>query len=139
MAWTRAEVLPYSPVKTPIAVAIFLVVVILSGCASRRTTASDGRIEETLTVRIVNRNWADMRVYIERDGLRVVLGLVTSGSTETFAAPREMTGAAATLRLIGDPVGSALVFDSGPFTADRGQTVEWTIRVRPAQSGLSVH
>ncbi len=88
--------------------------------------------------RIINRNWADMRVAVERDGMSATLGLVPSGRTETFAAPLGIAGEGS-LRLIGDPVGSRLAFATEPFRVDPGQVVEWTIRVRPAQSSLTIH
>ena len=108
------------------------------GCISDRETAARPS-SEGIAIRIVNRNWADMRVYLERDGVRALLGIVTSGKTADFPAPRDMTAAAGTLRLIGDPVGSQIVFASESFRVDPGQTVEWTIRVRPAYSGITIH
>jgi hypothetical protein len=89
-------------------------------------------------IHIVNRNWADMRVSLERDGLRSILGVVTTGSTSSFAAPLGFVTGGSSLRLIGDPIGSRLAFASEAFTADPGQTVEWTIRVQPAQSSLVI-
>jgi hypothetical protein len=123
-----------------ILLAAFLGIILaaLAGCASSaETAASPGT--EVLTIRVVNRNWADMRVYLERDGLRDFLGMVTTGTTASFSAPPDMTAAAGSLRLIGDPVGSRLVFASEWFVAEPGRTVEWTIRVRPAYSSLVVH
>lgn len=94
---------------------------------------------EALTIRVVNRNWADMRVYLEREGLRDLLGVVTTGTTASFSAPPDMAAAAGSLRLVGDPIGSRLVFESERFVAEPGRTVEWTIRVRPDYSTLVVH
>jgi hypothetical protein len=108
------------------------------GCISGRETAPPPS-PETITIRIVNHNWADMRVYLERGGVRDLLGVVTAGTSADFPAPRDLTAAAGDLRLVGDPVGSRLVFASEPFRVDPGRTVEWTIRVRPAYSGITIH
>ena len=79
-----------------------------------------------------------MRIYIERDGLRSLLGVVTTGSTASFEAPLDFVSGGGSLRLIGDPIGSRLAFATEAFTADPGQTAEWTIRVQPAQSSLVI-
>lgn len=107
-------------------------------CASRPPAAPSPE-DGVFTVRIVNRNWADMRVYLGREGQRAFLGLVTSGAAVTFPAPADMARAATAIRLVAEPVGSADVFVSEPFLADPGRTVEWTIRVRPEQSSTLVH
>lgn len=107
-------------------------------CASQGdTTATPG--PEVLTIRVDNRNWADMRVSLERDGFREFLGVVTTNTTASFPAPPDMTAAAGSLRLVGDPIGSRVVFTSEWFLPGPGQTVEWTIRVRPENSSLVVH
>jgi hypothetical protein len=110
----------------------------VAGCASRGEAEAQA-VSQDVTIRIINRNWADMRVYLERDGVRDLLGVVTSGKSADFPAPRDLTTAAGSLRLIGDPVGSRLVFASESCGGDPGQTVEWTIRVRPAYSGITIH
>ncbi|MFN2419830.1 MAG: hypothetical protein ABR527_00370 [Gemmatimonadota bacterium] len=109
------------------------------GCGARDETLDRPTASEPPVIRVINRNWADMRVYLARDGARALLGFVTTGSTTTFPAPRDLTGAAGELRLVADPVGSALVFRSEPFRLDPGRVVEWTIRVRPAYSSIVVY
>jgi hypothetical protein len=108
-----------------------------AGCTARGSTE---RVppDAPVTIQVVNRNWADMRVSIERDGLRALLGVVTTGSTSAFAAPLDFLTGGGSLRLIGDPIGSRLAFASEAFAAQPGQTVEWTIRVQPAQSSLVI-
>jgi hypothetical protein len=111
---------------------------VLSACGVRE--AGQGGVSTApVTIRIVNRNWADMRVYLQRNGARGLLGVVTSGATADFTAPPDLDTPGATLRLVADPIGSTVAFASEPFQVAPGQTVEWTIRTRPAQSGVTVH
>lgn len=79
-----------------------------------------------------------MRIYLARDGLRSVLGVVTTGTRTSFEAPPDFVTGGGALRLIGDPIGSTVSIETEAFTADAGQTVEWTIRVPPEQSSLVI-
>ena len=117
--------------------AFLLTFLLGAGCATSGSGEPPPR-DAPLTISIVNRNWADVRVYIERDGLRSLLGVVTTGSTSSFEAPLDFVSGGGSLRLIGDPIGSRLAFATEAFAADPGQTVEWTIRVQPAQSSLVI-
>jgi hypothetical protein len=107
------------------------------GCGARGETFE--RASEPPVIRIVNRNWADMRVYLTRDSARAFLGFVTTGRTEDFVASPDLIGAAGEVRLFADPVGSNRVFRSEPFQLEPGRIVEWTIRVNPVHSSLVVH
>lgn len=112
----------------------------IAGCGARGETLGRPEASEAAPViRVVNQNLIDMEVYLTRDGTRSLLGLVTAGSTSTFPVPSDMIGAAGDLRLIADPVGSALDFSSERFQVDPGQVVEWTIRARPTSSSLAVY
>lgn len=111
----------------------------IAGCSARGETLGRPEASEAPVIRVVNQNLIDMEVYLTRDGTRTLLGLVTAGSTSTFPVPSDMIGAAGDLRLIADPVGSALDFSSEWFQVDPGRVVEWTIRARPASSSLVVY
>lgn len=117
--------------------AFLLTFLLGAGCATRGSSEPRPR-DAPLTISIVNRNWADMRIYLARDGLRSLLGVVTTGSRSSFDAPLDYVTGGGSLRLIGDPIGSTVSFETEGFTADPGQTVEWTIRVQPAQSSLVI-
>ena len=93
--------------------------------------------DEDAFVRIVNRNWADVRIYADRGGARSLLGAVTTGRTETFRVPPELVGSG-DLRLIADPVGAAVEFASEPFLPSEGRTAEWTIQNLPQNSTLII-
>lgn len=110
-----------------------------TGCAAERAPPGERpSLTETATARIVNRSWSDVRVSLLRGGARTTLGFVTAGRTASFRVPPDLLGEGATLRFSADPVGSREVFASDEFRAEPGQTVEWTIRVQPEQSSVTV-
>lgn len=120
--------------------ALALLAAISIACAARGDgTASAPPGRESATLRVVNRSWADMRVFAARDGARVPLDFVTAGGTVELRLPPDLLAAGGTLRLLADPVGSTLVFASEPFQVAPGQTVEWTIRPLPQHSTVVVH
>jgi hypothetical protein len=93
---------------------------------------ADARVEVT------NNNWADMRVFVERGGMRVRLGTVTSMRTASFRIPRTMMNQSGNLRLVADPIGSPERHTSQPLTIWPGQRVEFRIENHLAVSSISV-
>ncbi|HUP00680.1 MAG TPA: hypothetical protein VM737_04060 [Gemmatimonadota bacterium] len=124
-----------------LSMALWLVLAASTGsCVGGTPPAGEGHAGEprVTLVRIVNRNWADVRFYLTRGRARSQLGVVTSGATETFAVPQEFIGTE-DLRLVADPVGSILTFESDPFQVYSGQIIEWTIHNKPQHSRLWIH
>ncbi|CAN5218908.1 hypothetical protein BH18GEM1_BH18GEM1_00010 [soil metagenome] len=120
--------------------ALWIGLAVCAACGERtRSAGVRPGAPRTATVRIVNWNWSDMRVYAARDGDRSLLGLVTTGATQTFPLPADLMGRTGELRLVADPVGSAILLSSEPFLIDHGQVVEWTIHDRPENSTIVVH
>lgn len=116
-------------------------VILSSSCAPDRSAGareSLGAPRGAAAVRIVNQNWADLRVYVARGEARSLLGLVTAGGAQAFPVPTDMLAGSGELRLVADPVGSVLVFSTDTFLLDEGQTVEWTIRNKPEFSSLII-
>lgn len=58
------------------------------------------------TLQVQNQGFADMTIYVLRDGIqRVRLGLSTGNTTQLFTIPADIIAGAGTLRFIADPVG----------------------------------
>lgn len=118
--------------------ALWIGLAVCAACAERsRPAGVHPGAPRTATVRIVNWNWSDMRVYAARDGVRSLLGLVITGTKQTFPLPADLVRTG-DLRLVADPVGSAILLSSEPFLIDHGQVVEWTIHDRPENSTIVV-
>ncbi len=97
--------------------------------------------EETVetTIRVENRHWSDVTVYLFRRSARARLGIVTSNSTETFQVPLGMGGGKATdLSLLADAIGSDEQYRSDRLTVLSGQEVLLRLEVRMAHSSTSV-
>jgi hypothetical protein len=115
----------------------------LTACASGPAgngpqTAPAAPLEAQARVQVTNNNWADMRVYVERSGMRARLGTVTSMGTRTFTIPRSMMQAGTNVRLIADPIGSRDAFVSHSLQVWPGQRVEFTIENHTAISNVSI-
>lgn len=80
------------------------------------------------TVEVNNRNWQQVVVYLEVDGMRHRLGTVSTGHTQRFAMPRSAVLASGSVRLLADPIGSDEVFTTERIPIRRGQAIELTVQ-----------
>lgn len=58
------------------------------------------------TVRVENRAWLDMNVYVLRGTQRIRLGTVTGNTTRVLPIPSNLVFGASSLRFLVDPIGS---------------------------------
>lgn len=114
---------------------------LLSACAAGTSiqdgpaaTSPDGGAE----IQVTNNNWSDVRVFAERDGLRVRLGQVTTMSTERFRLPATLAHASGTIRLIADPIGSGGRHVTHPLNVWPGQLIDYTVSNELAISTASI-
>ena len=114
------------------------------GCAHsprgvRAESAGDvAPARRTATLVVQNHNFADVDIYVVRDGdVSTRLGTVTGESTERFAIDPSLfpTG---TLRLIGTPIGGSGAARSGPLLVNPGQTITFTVEPDLAASAATV-
>jgi hypothetical protein len=89
-------------------------------------------------VRVTNDNWQEIRVFAERNGVRVRLGNVATMATAVFRLPATLTGTGASIRLIADPVGSGERHITHSVTPWPGQLIEYTVRNELSISSLMV-
>lgn len=110
----------------------------LTGCATtgggQRSASGSDRME----VLVQNHNWADMNVYLERDGMRTRLGTVTTASTRVFVVPRGLSSRSGSFRLLADPIGGSATYLTAPLLIAPGQNVEFTIENHVNISSVAV-
>ena len=85
----------------------------LPACRARTREQPDPQARTVL--RVENRNFADMTIYvIPEGGTRLRLGTATGNSTTRFTIPAHLIFGATSLRFIADPIGGA----AAPVTDD---------------------
>ena len=117
-----------------------LLALAVSACASRSEVRNgpERSSAAVATVQVTNNNWADMTVYMERAGLRVRLGTVTTMGTRRFRVPKSLMTSSGDARLVADPIGSRSRFTTAPVQFWPGQTVDFRIENHIAVSSISV-
>jgi hypothetical protein len=97
---------------------IFLLIIVLmvSSCATMKK--SDKVNRPKTTVKVENRNWLDMDIYVLQSSQRIRLGTVTGLTEKVLTIPEHVLGAP-TLRFVADPIGA------------RGQSITHDIAVLP--------
>jgi hypothetical protein len=91
------------------------------------------------TVRVENKHWLDVAIYVEHEGLRQRLGTVTAASTADFTLRPTMISGLGEIELIADAIGSHASADTGRLTVKPGMHVEWTLQIDLSRSSVSVY
>ena len=128
------------------AVAVLSVVVLGGACApaasggaaSLPPELSRGGTGAPPTVRVTNNNWSNMTVYAVRGITRFRLGMVTSMATEVFRLPAALTGGAAGVRLLADPIGGSEQFLTPAVFVTHGEEVKLELENQLQISTVSV-
>ena len=79
-------------------------------------------------LRVDNQGILDMTVYVMRGAERVRLGIANGLKATDLPIPAYVLNGPATLRFVGDPIGSNRNSVSDEITVSPGDTVTWTIR-----------
>lgn len=97
--------------------------------ACGRTTAETGDTPErpSATVRVENRSFSEMRVYVMRSTQRIRLGTVSGNSTVDFEIPSHLVSTAAQLQIVADPIGGRRARASETFTVNPGDHITMVI------------
>ena len=120
-----------------IAVAFALSAAALS--AQQPTSASTKVRHEVLTqVRVANRNWLDVKVYLDNDGVLVPLGFVLSQQTALIHIPQRALTTANRLRIVALPIGGTSAYVSPEMMIVRGDAVLLTLENRLGLSSTSM-
>lgn len=81
----------------------------------------------TTTVSITNRNWNNVRVFVQRSGSRVRLGTVTSHKTVDFEVTPAQLGGSGYVRVVVEVIGSFERIATEEVRIQPGLVIEWTI------------
>ena len=80
-----------------------------------------------IVLHVRNNHALDMRVYLVREGLRVLLGSVGSLGERRFRVPIEYVGLQGQFQLEADPLGSVPGYRSELISTAPGDRVDWTV------------
>jgi hypothetical protein len=107
--------------------AILLLVVAVSSCGAMR--GGDPSVQqEGALLRVENRSWSDMRVYVVTTaGHRTRLGMVSGSSSATLRIPVSVVAGGRELLFQVDPVGSRATASSFSIFVRPGESVTITI------------
>ena len=101
--------------------------VALGGCGAGR--GSGAAEDPVTTVRVENRGWTDMTIYVLPSAQRIRLGLATANSTTVLRLPRNLVFGATQLRFLADPIGGSRTPISENITVTPGDEV--TLLIAP--------
>ena len=103
-------------------------VVTVGACAGAPQQTGDVTgFEERTILTVENNNWADMTMYLVRDGVRARLGHVTSMGRGRFVVPAPLLSGAAHVRIMADPIGSSQYWMSQPIMITPGAQVSFRL------------
>jgi hypothetical protein len=111
-----------------------------AACASySQGGGTDQLLNERTTLLVENNNWADMTVYVVRNGIRARVGTVPSFGRARFVLSDALVGGSGELRLLADPIGSNNRFLSDPIHLGPGQQVRFRLENNVQLSSYSVY
>ena len=82
-------------------------VLALSAAACTPVKTAPGTDEPKTTLRVDNRAYLDMTIYVMRGAERVRLGQASGASTSSFVIPPDVMQSVMPLRFVADPIGSS--------------------------------
>jgi hypothetical protein len=125
-------------VSNLLAVALSGAILAACGASANHQNGPPQGTDGDARVQVTNNNWSDVRIYAERDGIRVRLGAVTTNGTESFRIPAAILSTSGTIRLIADPIGSSEHHVTHSLTVWPGQTVSYNVANHLAISWASI-
>ncbi|HJR62344.1 MAG TPA: hypothetical protein VJ803_01485 [Gemmatimonadaceae bacterium] len=102
-----------------------LLLMILAGCSMARQGNQEPQEETSL--RVENRGWSEMTIYVLTSTERSRLGTVSGNSTRVFTIPERLLFGATPLRFFADPLGGAREPSTRQITVTPGDQVTWII------------
>lgn len=92
-----------------------------AGCTPLRTAPATAQPQTT--IKVDNRAYLDMTIYVMRSGERIRLGYATGASSSTFVIPSDIVQSPTPLRFVADPVGSSRAEISEEINVSPGDQV----------------
>ena len=107
-------------------ISILLIFDFLLACSSGKRMA-DEPVGSKTVVRVENRNFYDMTIYVVYGASRIRLGVVTGNRTEVFIVPEYILTGPDSIRFLADPIGSRRAPVTEEISIVPGQEVELII------------
>lgn len=131
-----------SSLASPARIAFLLLVPATLGCSlgtapSPFTTGPEPGTEAS-TVSVNNPHWADLTIYLERDGTLHRLGTVQGMTSATFRVPTAFVPANAYVRLVACRNGRESFRSSERFPMTTGTSATWRISITSGDSPVSL-
>lgn len=101
---------------------LFATHLLAAGC-QRRGTNEDAAMTAPTMLRVDNRAFSDMTIYVLRSSQRIRLGIAAGNSTTRFQIPSYVIFGATPLRFLADPIGAAGTPVSEEITVQPGDEV----------------
>jgi hypothetical protein len=108
-----------------ILISILAFITLLFSCTASRQAG--GQPESKTLVRVENRNFLDMKVYILRGPERIRIGTVTGNGREVFVVPDGLVLGVSSLRFIAEPIGGSQTPVSQEISIQQGEEIELII------------
>jgi hypothetical protein len=96
-------------------------------CACATTRQAGNQEDFKTSVRVENRNFLDMKIYILRGAERIRIGTVTGNSTQVFTIPEGLIFGSGLVRFLADPIGGTDTPISQEISVRQGDVVELII------------
>jgi hypothetical protein len=106
--------------------------------SAARNAMSDARPDRATLV-VENNNWADMTLYLVRDGSRMRLGSAPSMSRSQFVITGAMLNGAGEVRIMADPLGGSRAWTSAPILVAPGNQVRFRLENNVSLSTYAVY
>jgi hypothetical protein len=114
------------PLRSAVHYAALLAVLVVSACGPARRQARGPEPAQT-TVRVENRNFMDMNIFVLRGNQRVRLGTVPGMSTRVLTISPTLIFGSTPLRFLADPIGSRQTPISDDIVVREGDQVTMII------------
>ena len=109
-----------------ILISILALMTVLTSCTSSRQSGVQAESNKTL-IRVENRNFLDMKVYILRGSERIRIGTVTGNGRDVFVVPDGLVLGVSSLRFLADPIGGSQAPISQEISIRAGEEIELII------------
>lgn len=109
-----------------------------TGCSGHRKT-SPVEPAAPATLRVENRNWLDVDVFVVQSGHRTRLGTVTATSAKSFTFPHSLILQQAPVQLLAAPIGAPRSLVTESIVLKSGTRVDWLLESNLSTSTLSVY
>lgn len=103
-----------------------LLLMTVAACSMSRQQGNQEPQEET-SLRVENRGWSEMTIYVLTSTERSRLGTISGNSTRVFTIPERLLFGATPLRFFADPLGGAREPSTRQITVSPGDQVTWII------------